>query len=209
MINESAFDKYTDVYDNWFDENKQIYQAEIKALQRFIPNVGLGIEIGVGTARFAIPLGIRIGIEPSRNMAKIARQRDIATCQGVGEFLPFCNGQFDFALLVTVVCFVDNVAQFFHEVSRVIKTDGKIIVGFIDKNSDLGKIYESRKDSDKFYKHANFYSVSDIQTHLQHAGFCNFGFSQTIFGLSQDAKTYEVLNGYNKGAFVTICATKK
>ncbi len=209
MNNVTAFDKYANEYDNWFDENEQIYQAEIKALQRFIPDVGLGIEIGVGTGRFALPLGIKIGIEPSENMVKIAKQRNIATCQGTGEFLPFCNGQFDFVLLVTVVCFVDNLAQFFHEVSRVIKTDGKIIVGFIDKNSDLGKIYESRKDTNKFYRQAHFYSVSDIKTHIQHAGFSNFKFSQTILGLSQNAKTYEVLSGYNKGAFVTLCATKK
>jgi len=44
----TAFDKHADEYDRWFDENKQIYQAEVNALQRLVPQTGFGIEVGVG-----------------------------------------------------------------------------------------------------------------------------------------------------------------
>lgn len=40
-------------------------------MQELLPMHGSGIEIGVGTGRFALPLGIKQGIEPSRSMTEI------------------------------------------------------------------------------------------------------------------------------------------
>lgn len=54
MDEVTAFDKHAVEYDRWFDENRQIYQAEVNTLQRLIPQTGLGVEIGVGTGRFSI-----------------------------------------------------------------------------------------------------------------------------------------------------------
>lgn len=73
---------------------------------------GTGLEVGVGTGRFSIPLGIGIGVEPSRAMAEIAHQRGIRVVQAPGERLPFRTEQFDFALLLTVICFVDSLLDF-------------------------------------------------------------------------------------------------
>lgn len=209
MDGVTVFDKHADEYDRWFDENKQIYQAEVNALQRFIPETGFGVEVGVGTGRFSIPFGIRMGVEPSRNMAQIAKSRNIAICLAVGEHLPFDDNQFDFALLVTVVCFVKDVAQLLHEVRRVIKVGGKVIIGFIDKDSALGQLYESRKDADKFYKEAHFYSVPEIVALVRQVGFGELQFCQTIIGFPNNSATaYQVCAGYGEGAFVVLSAIK-
>lgn len=209
MDGVTAFDKHADKYDRWFDENKQIYQAEVNALQRLIPQTGSGVEVGVGRGRFSIPFGIRIGIEPSRNMAQIAKARNIAVGLAVGERLPFRDGQFDFALLVTVVCFVKDVAQVLHEARRVIKVGGKVIIGFIDKDSALGQLYGSRKDRDKYYKEAHFYSVPEIVALVRRVGLCEIQFSQTIIGLPNNSATaYQVRSGYGEGAFVAVSAIK-
>ncbi|MGC8817765.1 MAG: class I SAM-dependent methyltransferase, partial [Candidatus Hadarchaeum sp.] len=106
MNEVSVFDQYAGEFDWWFEEHPQIYQAELSALRRMVPRAGFGVEIGVGTGRFAVPLGIRIGVEPSRAMARIAKARGIIVVQGVAEQLPFPDHQFDFAVLVTVICFV-------------------------------------------------------------------------------------------------------
>ncbi len=209
MDGVTAFDKYAEEYDRWFDENKQIHQAEVNTLQQFIPQTGLGVEVGVGTGRFSIPFGIRIGIEPSRNMAQIAKARNLDVCLAIGERLPFRDGQFDYALLVTVVCFVRDVAQLLREVKRVVKIGGKIIIGFIDKDSSLGQLYESRKDTEKFYKEAHFYSVAEIATLLCQVGFGEFQFCQAIIGLPNNRATaYQVRDGYGEGAFVAVSAIK-
>jgi len=209
MDGVAVFDKHADQYDHWFDENQQIYQAEVNALRRFIPEAGFGIEVGVGTGRFSTPFGIRIGVEPSRNMAQIAKTRNILVCQAVGERLPFGDGQFDFALLVTVVCFVKDVAPLLHEVRRVIKVGGKVIIGFIDKDSALGQLYESRKDTDKFYKEAHFYSVPEIVALVRQVGLGELQFCQTIIGFpNHSATAYPVCAGYSEGAFVAVSAIK-
>lgn len=205
----TAFDQYAGEYDRWFDEHEPIYRAEVNALQQLLPRTGLGLEVGVGTGRFSSPLGIGIGVEPSRNMAHIARSRNIAVCLAPGEHLPFAEGQFDFALLVTVVCFVEDVLQLLREVGRVTKVGGKVIIAFIDRESALGQVYESRKGGDKFYNEAHFYSTSEMMALLQRAGLGELHFCQTLAGLPDGSVTaYPVHAGYGAGAFVAISATK-
>ena len=73
MARTEPFEKYTEQYEDWFIKNRFVYQSEIKAIREQLPKTKKGIEIGVGTGQFGAPLGIKIGIEPSRKMGKIAR----------------------------------------------------------------------------------------------------------------------------------------
>ncbi|MDP8266919.1 MAG: hypothetical protein P9M07_08295 [Candidatus Aceula meridiana] len=73
----NIFDRYYKKYDAWYDRNKFIYLPELKVLNNFIPQGGRGLEIGVGIGRFAAPLNIIIGIDPSNNMIEIARRRGV------------------------------------------------------------------------------------------------------------------------------------
>jgi hypothetical protein len=57
--------------------NEPTYRSELAAIKAFIPKKGRGLEIGVGTWRFAEPLGIKEGVEPAKAMAAIARERGI------------------------------------------------------------------------------------------------------------------------------------
>ena len=205
-----VFDQHVVEYDRWFDEHRQLYQAEVTALGRFIPQVGLGVEIGVGTGRFAIPFGIRPGIEPSRRMAEIAHDRGLAVCQAVGEALPFSDDRFDFALLVTVICFVDDVPALLREIWRVLRPGSRLIVGFIDRDSALGKLYESRKENDEFYHQARFYSAAQVADHVLQAGFDRLAFCQSLSGLPRETPEMEpVRSGYGEGAFVVLSARKR
>ncbi len=204
-----VFNRHTVEYDRWFDENRQAYQAEVKALRSFVPPAGLGVEVGIGTARFATPLGIQLGVEPARNMALVAKAKNTSICQALGEHLPFIAGQFDFVLLVTVICFVKDVALLLQEVGRIIKFGGRMILGFIDRDSALGKLYESRKASSRFYKEAHFYSAPEVATFVQQAGFAELQFCQTIFEASNDREAaFQVRTGCGEGAFVAISAIK-
>jgi SAM-dependent methyltransferase len=205
----TIFDQHTVAYDRWFDAHRPLFRAEVSAVRRFIPSAGLGVEIGVGTGRFAAALGIKYGIEPSRRMATIAQSRGLTVCQAVGEALPFPAGGFDYALLVTVICFVDDVPALLGEARRVLKTSGRLIVGFIDRNSALGQLYESRKESDEFYRPAHFYSAAQVADHVRQAGFGRLESCQTLFGLPGEAPEIEpVRAGYGAGAFVVLNARK-
>ena len=62
------FEKYSEKYEDWFERNEFVYKSEIQALKELLPKVKKGIEIGVGSGRFAVPLGIKTGVDPSPRM---------------------------------------------------------------------------------------------------------------------------------------------
>ena len=62
------FQKHTIKYDRWFEENKYAYQSEINSIKELLPAFNTAVEIGIGTGKFALPLGIKFGIEPSENL---------------------------------------------------------------------------------------------------------------------------------------------
>ncbi|MFC2171417.1 class I SAM-dependent methyltransferase [Acidobacteriota bacterium] len=205
----SVFNENIREYERWYDDNELIYQAELNALRKLVPSTGIGMEIGCGTGRFTVPLGIKVGVEPALNMAEIARAKGISVCQAFGEKLPFEDSQFDFVVLVTVLCFVKNVSLILQEARRVLKSRARIVLGLIDRNSVLGRVYESRKKKSTFYKSAHFYSVSEIMELMQQNGFSGFQCYQTILGNpDQISMLYQVYEGHGKGAFVVLSAEK-
>jgi len=203
----NQFNLYADEYDKWFEENEIIFQSELNALQEALPFEGTGIEIGIGTGRFANQLKINIGVEPSEKMSSIAKQRGITIVNAVAENLPFKEQSFDFALMVTTVCFLTNILQAFSEVHRILKPNGEIILGIIDKNSKIGKIYEKEKSKSKFYNNANFYSTEEISHLLVEAGFINFSYWQTLSAGRKNV-VEKPKSGFGDGGFVVIKAVK-
>ncbi len=201
------FEHYLNRYEQWFIDNRWAYLSEIEAIKRLLPEKGKGIEIGVGSGLFAKPLGIKLGVEPATKMANLARQRGITVVRAVAENLPLKNKCFDFVLMVTTVCFLDNVKKAFLEVHRILKPSGKFIIGFIDRQSPIGTLYEQFKDQNVFYRLATFYSVPQIIEILKQSYFTNFEFKQTIFKMLDKIKNLEpVEEGYGKGSFVVIQA---
>jgi SAM-dependent methyltransferase len=203
------FDRNVQQYEEWFVENPFAYVSELHAVQELLPMNGSSIDIGMGTGRFSAPLGILQGIEPSRSMAEVAKKKGLDVVLGVAENLPHKDSVFDFCLMVTTVCFLDDIDLAFQEAYRVLKPRGSFIIGFVDKNSPIGKAYEQRKNESLFYKAATFYSVDDLLAHLKKAGFVKFRFCQTLFGPPQDMKQLsEVKEGFGEGSFVVIRAEK-
>jgi len=209
MARIGPFEKYPLRYEDWFERNKFVYESELRAIRELLPENGEGVEIGVGSGRFAAPLGIKVGIEPSSRMRKIAQQRGLEIINAVAESLPFGNLQFDFALMVTTICFIDNIRVGFREAYRVLKSAGSLIIGFIDKDSVIGKSYQQHKNESVFYKVATFYSVDEVVSQLKKASFKDFNFIQTIFhDLAEIRDVEPIKKGYGEGSFVVIKAMK-
>lgn len=204
------FQKYTARYENWFEDNYWVYQAELKAVKCLLPEGQYGVEIGIGSGRFAEPLGIKVGVEPSSHMRDFAQKRGIKVLDGVAENLPFKNSVFKFVLMVTTICFVDDINKSFEEAFRVLTEGGYLIIGMVDRESPIGQIYLTHQNSNVFYKEATFYSVEEVLEIMKQTGFDDFSFRQTIFrNLSEITKHETTKSGYGQGSFVVIRGKKK
>lgn len=208
MVNFEAFETNALKYDEWFDTNRSAYESELQAVRELLPESENGVEVGVGSGRFAAPLGIKLGIDPSREMGKLAEKRGIKVIEGVAELLPFDDLQFDFVLMVTTICFLDDVEKAFEEAHRVLKPGGCLIIGFIDSESPVGKLYEKRKDESTFYKDARFYSVKEVVSYMKKAHFRDFNFKQTLSQLGEELDISPVKDGYGEGSFVVVRGVK-
>lgn len=202
------FDQHASHYEAWFRRNRNAYEAEVRAVRALMPSAGRTLEIGVGTGRFASPLGIRFGVDPSLAMVRFARERGVEVVIGVGEALPFPDSSFDLALMVTTVCFLDDIHLAFLEARRVLRPKGSIIVGLVDKKSPLGRVYLERKEESEFYRVAEFYSVAEIVASLSGVGFQGFRFRQTLLGpLAETPRSESVKRGYGRGSFAVVRAS--
>jgi len=204
-----VFEKFHNRYDKWFARHQWVYRSEIEAVGRLVPQEGHGLEVGVGTGRFATPFAVGVGLDPSKAMASIAKKKGIEVVRGVGENLPFAAETFDFVLLVTTICFVEDPRTTLREARRVLKNHGSVIVGLVDKNSALGRFYERGKEASVFYQAATFYSVNQVRDWLTKLSFTDFSTCQTIFKpLDRIERMEPIREGYGQGGFVALRARK-
>ncbi|AMM54061.1 class I SAM-dependent methyltransferase [Pyrococcus kukulkanii] len=202
------FEEHRDRYESWFERNKLAYLSELNAVKEVLPE-GECVEVGVGTGRFAAPLGIKVGVEPSKKMAEVAEKRGIKVIPGVAEDLPFEDSSLDCILMVTTICFVDDPEKTIREAYRVLKPGGYLIIGFVDRESPIGREYEEKKDKSLFYREARFFSTKELIELLKKQGFIVDRIVQTLFHRLDEIREIEpVKEGYGEGSFVVIRARK-
>jgi ubiquinone/menaquinone biosynthesis C-methylase UbiE len=186
-----VFDEYANDYDHWFDEHDDVYQAQQQMLRAAIPDQGHGLEVGVGSGRFAVPFDIHCGIDPSRELIRIAKRRGIEVVRGEGEHLPYRTSSFDYVLMMTVICFLDDVIAVFREVNRVLRPGGILIIGFIERGGEIEKMYRNEKTKGRFLRHARFWTADEVTQLLEDAGF-------TSVEVAQRSRGFCVIKGISK-----------
>ena len=201
----NLFDLYYEDYENWFEKHPEIYEEELKTIRTLLPE-GRGMEVGVGSGRFAAPLGIKFGIEPSAKMAEIAKKRGVEVVNITAEEMDF-EDEFDFILMVTTICFVKDPLKTIQNCHKALKTGGFLLIAFVDLDSSLGRMYEKNKAKSKFYASATFFSKEDIINLMKKAGFSDFECKENLYGDSLDDLRFEI-NECNGGAFKVIKGKK-
>ena len=209
MARTASFEANTERYEQWFERHDAAYRSELAALRLIAPASRLELEIGVGTGRFAEPLGVAVGLDPSPRMLALARTRGVSAVRGVAEALPFHDGAFDLVLIVTTICFVDDAHAMLREARRVLSADGSLIVGFIDRESRLGRYYQDHRVESPFYRDAVFYSAAEVEGLLAETGFAAREWAQTLCApLVQVTEGERPRAGRGEGAFVAVRAGK-
>jgi SAM-dependent methyltransferase len=196
-------------YDDWFERHPDAYVSELLAVRALTPWKGRGLEIGVGSGRFAAPLGVEFGIDPVGEMLGYARARGIRVARAIAEALPFGKATFDYALLITTLCFVEDPAAALAEARRVLKRGGALVIGFIDRASALGGEYEAHRGENVFYRGAKFRSAGEMEQLLLDAGFGGLAWVQTLFAPPTERRGVETLRcDHGQGGFVVVKASR-
>ena len=206
------FNKYADRYDAWYEkQGKRIYLIELNALKEYKSMI-YSLEVGVGSGRFAGPLEIEIGIDPSFKMMKLAANRVPNLICGCGENLPFREESISIVFLIVTICFVEEPIKILEEAYRVLKSNGMLVVGIVPRNSVWGRYYLRRKETGHaFYSHAKFYTYSEVISMLHESGFIIRKTLSTL--LQSPGKVLNIENpreGYIKNAgFIIVECWKK
>jgi SAM-dependent methyltransferase len=206
----APFEDHHPRYEEWFERHRPVYVSELLALRPFVPLEGRGLEIGVGTGRFAAPLGIQVGVDPSPAMLSRAAARGIQALMGTAESLPFQDDSFDHALVVTTICFVDSPSQMLSEARRVLKPGGCLVIGFVDRESVLGQDYLAHQAHSVFYREATFYSSDEVEHLLGASGFRITSWAQTLaHSLPETQEIDPAQPGRGHSAFVVVSAVNQ
>lgn len=122
-------------------------RIEAQIVQRMIgPVAGKRVlDVGCGDGELSVrlaQLGAEVtGVDTDLDMLASARRRAVQAGQAIelieGDVrqLPLSNQTFDIVVAVTVLCFVSDPERVISEITRVLKADGRLIIGELGRYS--------------------------------------------------------------------------
>lgn len=175
MPASSAAGRDAAAYDAWYDSptGRPILATEVAALRPLIEVFAQPrLEIGVGTGRFADLLGVRFGLDPSRDALTFARRRGVLVANAVGEAVPFVSRHFGAVLMAFTLCFVTDPAAIFRETRRLLADGGGLVIGFLPRGTPWADLYALRAARGQpGYRDARFYTAAELEQLLADSGF--------------------------------------
>ncbi len=210
MSTADLFDKFWELYDEWYYRHRVIAENEVKLVRSMISKHPV-LEVGVGTGFFAQHVNAEYGLDPSINMLFKALERGVEVVQGVGEQLPFRDVFFGSVLLVVTLCFVDSPSLVLKESARVVRREGDVVACIVPRDSSWGRKYvEEAKRGHVFYSRARFYTVKEVYEMMRNAGLKVIE-AKGVLGFKPWERPYpeEPSNDIVDKGFVCIRGTKK
>ncbi len=175
----SIFGKVAIDYDKWYDSKMGSFADQVQtelAFSLFKPTAGMKIlDVGCGTGNFSIKLaemGCKVvGIDVSDEMLDKARKKAKAKDLNI-EFhimdvynLDFSHETFDGVFSMAAFEFIKEPQNAYEEMYRVLKKNGHMLIGTINRKSSWGEMYLSKEFQEKtVFKYADFKSMDDLKS---------------------------------------------
>ncbi len=219
----AIYDTDAESYDEWYSTSIGRFIDDIQSnmvFEQLEPKQNMHIlDVGCGTGNQSIKLaklGCKVtGIDISEKMLDQAIHKkeglSIEFIQMEANSLNFPDNYFDAIISVTAFEFIKNINQAFVEMLRVAKNGAPIVIGTLNKESNWGKLYSSKKfKNDTIFKYASLRNKTDFEKlspeKLIHINECLF------INPAEKEENYTLKNEYkqsllNNGGF--ICALWK
>jgi ubiquinone/menaquinone biosynthesis C-methylase UbiE len=233
-MKRKVFDVYAEKYDSWFLKNMKVLESEVALLAHFLKKPGHTLSVGCGSGLFEMLLQrdygivIKEGIDPSQEMAEIARNRGLKIRIGLAESMNYPQNEFDTVLFNGSPSYIKNLKQAFTEAYRILKPGGYIVVLDVPKESSYALLYNLAKVLKtwdhpllrgvvpqnpypiEFVGEANWRTTQEKIKLLEDVGFKNLKYAQTLtrHPLYSNIEKEEPVEGYDKGDYVAIRGQK-
>ena len=230
----AAFDEHANAYDSWFFDNQNLLTSELKLVAHFLDQDSEILSIGCGSGLFESLLAkdynihITHGIEPSKDMAEIAKKRGLQVDISPAETCTIEPNKFDIILFNGSVSYISDLNICINKAYDALKTGGKLILIDVPKESGFATLYNLASAVDtwqhpllahisptnpypiELVRSANWRTSDEKITLMQATGFVDFEYAQTLLThpMYANDKVQKVIEGYDRGDYVAICAYK-
>lgn len=178
------FHTLAETYDDWYKTPKGSYldQLEKEAVFKLAqPKAGENaLDVGCGTGNYTYWLadfGLNVtGLDPSEEMIETAITKSCGSnrvkfISARAESLPFDNNKFDLVLAVATLEFVQDPICAIDEMFRVLKSNGRVVIGFFNKYSLWSLIHRLKGFfTNSIHNQARFYSLGEMMYWLRQYG---------------------------------------
>lgn len=188
----ALFDERAEEYDRWY-EDSLVFAVELAALRSIRTRLpGPRLEIGTGPGRFAAALGVETGIDPAMAPLLKARSRGITGIRAIGEQIPLVSGSMGSLYLILTLCFLARPDAVLGECRRVLRPDGRLILGVIPAGSSWGRLLAAKgAQGHPYYRFARFLSLARVTTLLTENRFSVMESRSTLFQSPDSLKEME------------------
>lgn len=238
MISKAKmFDGYANAYDQWFMKNENVFASELKLLHRMLEPLEKKtiLSIGCGSGLFESALkreyGIHVqyGVEPSTDMAKIARKRGMTDFIGDAERSELAENSYDVIYLNGCSSYIKNLSAAYQNCHRALKKGGHLILLDVPVESAYGILYKFAAHVGSYEKElfeqiaptfpypielvssAIFHSPLEKENILREdLGMTNIRYFQTLTAQPIYTNDFveEPIEGYDKGGYMALVAEK-
>ena len=218
-------------YDTWYGTAEGCIVGRIvrEAVYSYLePRTGMKLlDIGCGTGQYSLDLagmGLEIiGADVSLAMLEKARVKaseaglTVHFVEADAQCLPFTDETFDLVLSVDAMEWVPDFPAALQEAFRVLKTGGRLVVGFIGRDNAWWRFHaeEARRNPNNIFNYARFYTLDELLAAMPGHGMRgkavlfvppDFDFSQEEKAMAVEAAA--VRAGRTDGGFICAVSIK-
>lgn len=233
-IGGQKFDGYAEQYDKWFMENSNLFESELRLFKKVLGDISgkrlLSVGCGSGLFESCIDCTQIEGIEPSQDMAEIAKKRGVNVISvGLIEDADLPANSYDIIYFNGSSSYMEDLTPVYKKSLSALKNGGKLILLDVPKESAFGFMYLLGKALGTYeHKYLDgtmpqlpyplalassgvWHSTEEKIGVLKKLGVSKFTFYQTLIKnpMYTNEEPEDVAEGYKSGGYVAIIAEKQ